>query len=710
MRIKRWIVLSLAAALATLMLTGCPWDQDRPGGGASSQPGGDGVIVVPPGGDDDDDGGDDPPVTYTITATAGTGGTAQPATQTVTAGQDASVAVAASDGYCIQQITVDGDVQFTAADASRTEYTVQFPAVDASHTVEASFAQVYTVTASIGAGGTVQFDGQPVTDGASAAFRAGDTLTFTVQPNDGYQIASVQADGDVLSGENGSYTYTVKGDCTIAVTFQKLTYTVTAKVSGTGGKVSVSPDEVEHGGSVTITVTPNEGYIVDSVQTADGTLLTPNADGTYTLANVTKDQTITVTFQQLTYTVTVTAGAGGTASVSSKEVGHGDSVTVTVTPEEGYIVDKVDDNGTDVTGQVKNNTYTLTNVTASHNITVTFQKLTSYMVTTSEQLIAWAEEVRKGNRSLDCTLAADITLTEPWTPVGTDYQNPYTGTFDGNNHTIRGLTVTGSNEYAGLFGYIGSGGTVKNVKLVNVQITSDHQYGYAGGVAGYSRGNIENCSVSGSVSGNSSSNGTSNCVGGVVGQQYGGTITECSSSAIVKGANEVGGVAGQTANATLTACYATGDVTAERDPQNNTYAGGVVGYNGASTLTACYATGNVTGTGTGTGSIYVGGVTGDNASGTLTACYHAKGTVSGPDGATGGVTGRNYDANVGIPSITACYWQNNQAQGIGNNQAGTTVETTQVTDGDWANAVAQMNKALSGTGYSYQQGNPPKLN
>ena len=710
MRIKRWIVLSLAAALATLMLTGCPWDQDRPGGGASSQPGGDGVIVVPPGGDDDDDGGDDPPVTYTITATAGTGGTAQPATQTVTAGQDASVAVAASDGYCIQQITVDGDVQFTAADASRTEYTVQFPAVDASHTVEASFAQVYTVTASIGAGGTVQFDGQPVTDGASAAFRAGDTLTFTVQPNDGYQIASVQADGDVLSGENGSYTYTVKGDCTIAVTFQKLTYTVTAKVSGTGGKVSVSPDEVEHGGSVTITVTPNEGYIVDSVQTADGTLLTPNADGTYTLANVTKDQTITVTFQQLTYTVTVTAGAGGTASVSSKEVGHGDSVTVTVTPEEGYIVDKVDDNGTDVTGQVKNNTYTLTNVTADHDITVTFQKLTSYMVTTSEQLIAWAEEVRKGNRSLDCTLAADITLTEPWTPVGTDYQNPYTGTFDGNNHTIRGLTVTGSNEYAGLFGYIGSGGTVKNVKLVNVQITSDHQYGYAGGVAGYSRGNIENCSVSGSVSGNSSSNGTSNCVGGVVGQQYGGTITECSSSAIVKGANEVGGVAGQTANATLTACYATGDVTAERDPQNNTYAGGVVGYNGASTLTACYATGNVTGTGTGTGSIYVGGVTGDNASGTLTACYHAKGTVSGPDGATGGVTGRNYDANVGIPSITACYWQNNQAQGIGNNQAGTTVETTQVTDGDWANAVAQMNKALSGTGYSYQQGNPPKLN
>ena len=237
---------------------------------------------------------------------------------------------------------------------------------------------------------------------------------------------------------------------------------------------------------------------------------------------------------------------------------------------------------------------------------------------------------------------------------------------------------------------------MKNVVLENVQIASDNQYANVGGVAGYSRGNIENCSVSGSVSGNSNSNGTSNCVGGVVGQQYGGTITECTSSAIVDGRNEVGGVVGQTNNgATLTACYATGDVTAERDPRNNTYAGGVVGFNGVGTLTACYATGNVTGTGTGSGSIYVGGVTGDNASGTLTACYHAAETVSGPDGATGGVTGRNYDANVGIPSITACYWQNNQAQGIGNNQAGTTDGTTQV-DGPttWQTAVDAMNTAL----------------
>ena len=321
-----------------------------------------------------------------------------------------------------------------------------------------------------------------------------------------------------------------------------------------------------------------------------------------------------------------------------------------------------------------------------------------------EGLKVAADEVNSGNTDINIILDKDIDLTNTkWTPIGTDHSNSYTGTFDGGNHTISGLTVTGSDENAGLFGYIDKVGTVKNVKLENVQITSDNQYANVGGVAGYSRGNIENCSVSGSVSGNSNSDGTSNCVGGVVGQQYGGTITECSSSAIVEGTNAVGGVAGQTVNATLTACYATGDVTAERDPQNNTYAGGVVGYNGASTLIACYATGNVIGTGTGTGSIYVGGVTGSNDSGTLTACYHAAETVSGPDGATGGVTGRNYDANVGIPSITACYWQNNQAQGIGNNQAGTTDGTTQVAD-DWTDAMNAMNEKLSGTGWQYELG------
>ena len=322
----------------------------------------------------------------------------------------------------------------------------------------------------------------------------------------------------------------------------------------------------------------------------------------------------------------------------------------------------------------------------------------SYTVTTADGLKNVAKLVNEeGKTDINITLDTDLTLTGEWTPIGTESQ-PYTGTFNGKDKTITGLTVNqeGTN-YVGLIGYLGSGGKVQNVVLEGVQITSDNSSGYAGGVAGDSWGTIENCSVSGSVSGTT-------FVGGVVGSQWGGSITGCNSSATVKGVIFAGGIAGETnSGASLTGCYATGDVTVENDGTNNSHAGGVVGYNGGGTLTACYATGNVIGTGTGTDPIYVGGVTGSNDLGTLTACYHAAETVSGPTGTTGGVAGRNFkDSMIGGGIISACYWgDNGQTQGIGEDQVGTG-GTTMVTDGDWQNALAHMNAALSGKGWQYE--------
>ena len=321
----------------------------------------------------------------------------------------------------------------------------------------------------------------------------------------------------------------------------------------------------------------------------------------------------------------------------------------------------------------------------------------NYIVTTAEGLKAVADIANNGNLGINITLTENINLTDmEWTPIGTNYNNAYTGIFDGNGKTITGLTVTGSDQYAGLFGRIGSGGTVKNVVLEGVQITSDNSLGSVGGVAGYSYGNIEYCSVSGSVSGISD-------VGGVVGYQVGGSITGCSSSATVKGTQRAGGMAGVTnSGASLTGCYATGDVTVENDGTDTYFAGGVVGSNGSScTLKACYAWGSVTGSGSGT--VYTGGVTGSNDLGTLTACYHAKGTVKGSDGATGGVAGRNYKGLMPYGGIiTACYWgDNGQTQGIGEDQVGTG-GTTQVTDGNWSGAKDAMNAALSGSGWQYE--------
>ena len=324
----------------------------------------------------------------------------------------------------------------------------------------------------------------------------------------------------------------------------------------------------------------------------------------------------------------------------------------------------------------------------------------TYTVYTDEGLRNVAKLVNEEWKlDINISLTGDIDLTGiDWTPIGIDYNHQYTGTFDGGNYTITGLTVTGSDQYAGLFGCIGSGGTVKNVTLKEVKIESDNGMSDVGGVAGWSYGTLENCSVSGSVSGR----GQNSIVGGVVGYQSGGSITGCSSSTTVNAGNVAGGVAGCTYSATLTGCYATGDVTLESINLGGNFAGGVVGNNtNSSTLIACYATGRVTGSGSGT--VYTGGVTGSNDLGTLTACYHAKGTVNGPAGTTGGVAGRNFKGSMsGGGIITACYWGGNgQEQGIGEDQVGTG-GTTMVTDDDWQTAVDAMNAALSGKGWQYE--------
>ena len=312
-------------------------------------------------------------------------------------------------------------------------------------------------------------------------------------------------------------------------------------------------------------------------------------------------------------------------------------------------------------------TYTVS-LAAAKDLGYTIESNGSYTVTSADGLMNVAELVNGGKTDINITLDKNIDLTgKDWTPIGTDYDNSYTGTFDGGGHTITGLTVTTNDQYAGLFGYLGKFGkfgTVKNVVMDGIQITCNHRLGSAGGVAGFSRAvTIENCSVSGSVSGTMRA-------GGVVGGQIGGSITGCSSSATVKGALNVGGVAGEkNSGATMTACYATGNVTIEIDPINNILGGGLVGFNARSSVLACYATGNVTSTGSSTGNVYIGGFLGGN-----------------------------------YTTVTACYWKNNHEQGIGYNKEGIAPEATKV-DGTvvtWQKAVDAMNTALQNAGSEWR--------
>ena len=310
-------------------------------------------------------------------------------------------------------------------------------------------------------------------------------------------------------------------------------------------------------------------------------------------------------------------------------------------------------------------TYTVSLLAAAKDLGYTIESDGSYTVTSADGLMNIAKLVNGGKSDINITLDTDIDLTgKDWTPIGTDYDNSYKGTFDGGGHTITGLTFTTNDEFAGLFGWLNRAGTVKNVVMEGVQITSNQIYGGSiGGVVGYSWGTIENCSVSGSVSGTV-------YVGGVVGAQIGGSITGCSSSATVKGTVDVGGVAGQTnSSATLTACYATGNVIIEMDPKKNIAGGGLVGMNAGSSLLACYATGNVTSTGSSTGYMHIGGFLGNN-----------------------------------YTTVTACYWKNNQEQGIGYKKAGTVTEVTKVdgTSVTWQKAVDAMNTALQNAGSKWR--------
>ena len=287
----------------------------------------------------------------------------------------------------------------------------------------------------------------------------------------------------------------------------------------------------------------------------------------------------------------------------------------------------------------------------------------TYTVYNTNGLMNIAELVNGGKSDINITLDTDIDLTgKDWTPIGTDYDNSYKGTFDGGGHTITGLTFTTNDEYAGLFGWLNRAGTVKNVVMEGVQITSNQIYGGSiGGVVGYSWGTIENCSVSGSVSGTV-------YVGGVVGAQIGGSITGCSSSATVKGTVDVGGVAGQTnSSATLTACYATGNVTIEINPAKNIAGGSLVGMNAGSSLLACYATGNVTSTGSSTGKVHIGGFLGNN-----------------------------------YTTVTAGYWKNNHEQGIGYNRESTGATKVDGSVVTWQKAVDAMNTALQNAGSEWR--------
>ena len=300
---------------------------------------------------------------YTITATAGEGGSITPnGTSEVLCGDNWNCTITPDEGWYIDYLTVDGEQQ-------PAQNSWSFTDVQANHTITASFAQYsYTVITTAGEGGSVSPAG-------TTNVTYGESLTVTIAPADCYHIDSVLVDG-VYSGAISEYTFNnITADHTLSATFVRDSYTITA-TAGEGGSISpAGPSEVLCGDSWNCTVTPNEGWYIDYL-TVDGEQQA--AQNSWSFTDVQANHTITASFAQYSYTVITTAGEGGSVSpAGNTNVTYGESLTVTIAPADCYHIDSVLVDGV-YSGSISE--YTFSGITADHTLTATFVR-DSYTIT-----------------------------------------------------------------------------------------------------------------------------------------------------------------------------------------------------------------------------------------------------------------------------------------------------------------------------------------
>lgn len=351
-----------------------------------------------------------------------------------------------------------------------------------------------------------------------------------------------------------------------------------------------------------------------------------------------------------------------------------------------------------------------------------------YQIEDAKDLIEFARRVndndpineKEGELNAWAELKKDIDLENTsWTPIAYNYEHPYSGTFDGKGNTISGLSIntsSTSDEYFGLFGAVGEGGTVKDLTVEgNINIDSEYEVN-AGGVVGENAGNVSNCTSEvaitvegvyayiGGIIGSNAGN-VSNCthkaaitvtadtayIGGVIGFN-GGSLTNCSNSGAVEGTGQtangayVGGIVGSNSHTEIVMgsvenCYNTGTVTATG---SNAVAGGVAGIN-LKTVSSCYNTGTVTGTTT------AGVVVGENiygtspgTPGTVTSCYNIGKVTAPSEGATiGGVVGANSNGTIN-GTVNGCYYLNTVAGSAIGDSSGTSENVASKTTEEFA--------------------------
>lgn len=495
MRAKKLAILLLSVALAA-MLTGCPWDQDEPSGSSSGSSSSSSSSRP-------DDGGDE-----------GGGSSGSSSSSSSSSQPEAPV---------VESIRVQ---------AGKTDYFYGEAVDPATLTVTAVYSDGSEETVTDYTVSPEKFEAtgtQTVTVAYTSP--AGDEFTATFD-------VTVHAKLMGISVSPGSLECFVNEPIEDALTVTAA-YNDGSKKTVTG--YTVSPDTFSAAGPQTATVT----YVENGVEATAELSVTvkDKLTGISVVEKNKKEYDLYDSINKDDLTVTAHYIAGGDVTLNSSDF--------TVSPAEF-----TGEPGT----QTVTVTYTENGVKATAEFTVTVNdpgyRITgnTYEVHTTEGLLAWNKAVQK-NAALNCTLTADIDLAgETWTPVGSSFTSDtsYQGTFDGQGHRIKGLTIitnSSGGESAALFDYIGSNGTVKNLQVeVNYNV---QQNGAAGGIAYANYGTITACSVTGNIT------ASSGAIGGIAVNNFG----------------------------TITACWFNGNLTTKYDN------GGIAGYN-YGTITACYYGGN----------------------------------------------------------------------------------------------------------------------
>ncbi|MGO2371623.1 MAG: InlB B-repeat-containing protein [Pseudoalteromonas prydzensis] len=350
-------------------------------------------------------------MSFLVTAQAGEGGQISPLEQLATYGDTVTFTVTADDGHNIESVQgcdglLTGNIYTTAIIISACEVRATFD------------PQTVLVTAQAGAGGSIS----PM----SQQLNVGQQTSLTVTPDEGYGIANVTGCNGSLNG-NTYTTGAVTANCQVQASFSLNSYTVSASADE-GGTVNPATQNVNHGSSAQITITPNEGYSIDAVTGCNGSL----NGNTYTTGVVTANCQVQASFSINSYSVRATASEGGTVNPATQNVNQGSNAQITITANEGYSIDAV----TGCNGSLNGNTYTTSAVTANCQVQVSFS-INSYSVraTASE-----GGTVNPATQNVNQGSNAQITIT-PNEGYNIDAVTGCNGSLNGNTYTTSAVTA-----------------------------------------------------------------------------------------------------------------------------------------------------------------------------------------------------------------------------------------------------------------------------